>query len=263
MSTKLLVDVSYLIYNSFFKSKRQYFSKNSINTEENYDWNCNEKFKRILEKNIKNNIYRLQNNFQIKYKDIIFVRDCLRETIWRTKIYPKYKANRSSILKHDNINQYLGNLFIYLYNEYLPMLLKKFGISMIKVEEAEADDIIFVFAKLLEKNNISSIIIANDTDFYQILSDKIKMYDLSLKEEKKINNPDQHLLYKILRGDKSDNIHGFRIKKKEFFENKILSDTISNNIPLFLNNRKLIDYKCIPLYIKDRIYQLFNKEITL
>jgi 5'-3' exonuclease len=271
---EILIDGSYFIYNTYFNSNYIYHKTNNsekINTStDNYDWSKNNEFMRIFKNNIKKNLKKIKKKFNVSYNKIYFIRDCLRETIWRNDIYSEYKCDRKSYVKHKNIQLDLGNVFIEIYTNYLPEISKLLGIQIVKVDHAEADDIIYLFTKIIENKGKEVSIISNDSDFYQIVSDNVKMYEISLKEillnkNRKLNVLRNNtyiknlLLLKILRGDKSDNIKGFRISNKCFNINFLLKLMyINDNIDILIRNRKLMDWNFIPFNIKKNVLSIYN-----
>jgi 5'-3' exonuclease len=257
---KILIDGSYLIYCSYFNSsylyKKQY-PKETFNSS--CDISKNDKFLSIFYHVLTKNMRKLKKFFNIIYSDIFFVRDCLRETIWRLDIYDKYKIDRKTFVKHQNNEVDLGNFFMEIYNNYLEDLREKMGFNIIKIEEAEADDTIFLLTKLFTNDNYKITIISNDSDFFQIINDNVDIYDISLKKVELKNDPKNLLLYKIFKGDRSDNIYGFRINKKNFYLDyilKLLSHPKGNN--LYIRNRKLIDLNYIPLKLKKKVLEYYN-----
>ena len=271
-NTYILIDGSYFIYCSYFNSNYIYRKRNpEFKMTNNYDWTKNEKFVEIFNLTMKKNFKKLKKNFNISYKNIFFVRDCLRETIWRLDLYDKYKTDRKSFVKHQNCKLDLGNLFVNAYKKILPKLVEMFKFNILKVEQAEADDVISLLTKLMvnDKNNVK--IISNDSDFHQLLCDKVKMYEISLKEivineipDFNILNDENYmkslLLFKILKGDRSDNVKGLKITKKSFnIENIINLTNKKNNINLFIRNRKLIDTNYIPFKIKEKVLTIYKK----
>jgi 5'-3' exonuclease len=238
-----------------------------------YDWTKNEQFVEIFISTIKGNFRKLKKNFMVSYKNIFFVRDCLRETIWRLDLYDKYKTDRKSFVKHKNCKLDLGKLFVNVYKKILPELLKIFNFNIIKVDNAEADDVIFLLTKLMTNEAKDVNIISTDSDFYQLLCDKVKMYEISLKEivinkipDFNILNDENYmknlLLFKILKGDRSDNIKGLHINKKSFnIENIINLTSKKNNINVFIRNRKLIDSNYIPFKIKEKVLSIYKNMV--
>lgn len=255
----ILIDGSYLIYSTYFNSNYIFKKKYPKFTEggDNYDWSMNDNFMNIFKQTLKKNLRKLKKEFNVNYKNIIFVRDCLRETIWRLDIYDKYKCDRKSFVKHKNTKLDLGNMFIEIYNTILPEITKLTGIDIIKFETAEADDVIFLLSKLFNKDGIEVNIISNDSDFHQLCSEMTHVYDISLKKCC-IKNTKNNLLFKILKGDRSDNVKGLRINRKNFnFKNVVKLLQKKNNLNIFLRNRQLIDGNYIPYNLKKEIMDFY------
>lgn len=270
-NTNILIDGSYFIYCSYFNSNYLYHKRYpNFKMVNNYDWTKNEQFVEIFTSTMKKNFRKLKKNFMVSYKNIFFVRDCLRETIWRLDLYDKYKKDRKSFVKHKNCKLDLGNLFINAYKKILPNLVKMFGFHIVKVDNAEADDVISLLSKLMINHKKEVKIISTDSDFYQLLCDRVKMYEISLKEivinkipNFNILNDENYmkslLLFKILKGDRSDNIKGLNITKKSFNIGNVINVTNrKNNINLFIRNRKLIDTNYIPLKIKEKVLSIYK-----
>lgn len=263
--TKVLIDGSYLIYSTYFNTNFIYKKKfPNKPIKDNEDLSENKKFMEIFNKIFTKNFRKIKKFFNILYNDIFFVRDCLRETIWRLEIYDKYKMDRQSSVKHQNKDVDLGNLFMVIYNDTIEELRQKMKFNVIKVEEAEADDTICLLSKLMQKDGFEVNIISNDSDFKQLLNDNVNMYDIGMKK-KNINDEGQNLLlYKILRGDRSDNIRGFKISKKNFTLSYIL-DLLKhpNGNNLYIRNRKLIDFNYIPLRLKREVLEYYNNNVIV
>lgn len=270
-NTHILIDGSYFIYCSYFNSNYIYRKRYpKFKMTNNYDWTKNEKFVNIFILTIKKNFKKFKKKFKVSYKNMFFVRDCLRETIWRLDFYDKYKADRKSFVKHQNCKLDLGNLFVHAYKKILPKLMEMFGFNILKVDNAEADDVISLLAKLMTNDKKDVKIISNDSDFHQLLCVKVKMHEISLNEivineipNFNILNDENYmkslLLFKILKGDRSDNVKGLKINKKSFnIENIINLMNKKNNINLFIRNRKLIDSNYIPFKIKEKVLSLYK-----
>ena len=270
-NNEVLIDGSYFIYSTYFNSNYLYKKEfPNFKVTDNYDWSKNGDFVRIFAANVKRNLRKIKRKFNIPFNKIYFIRDCLRETIWRLNIYDKYKADRKSFVKHQNVQLDLGNLFINIYNNILPDIANSFGIPIIKIDHAEADDVIFLFSKIMVNNGKNVNIISNDSDFYQILSENVKMFEVSM-EEVVIEEKDELnvlktsdymknlLLFKVLRGDRSDNVKGFRVSKRNFNMEYIMNIMDQDdNIKTFVRNRKLIDCNYIPYDLKLEIIQKYK-----
>ena len=138
----------------------------------------------------------------------------------RQKIYPEYKATRkvkrrlnrnvdwgtAPADEQQSMKQQMGRLVEYL--EQLPL-------TLVSVDGIEADDTMaYISQQLLPKSDI--IMMSTDKDFLQLVDDRVKVWSPT---KKKLYNkksvleefgiPSRNMLtYRILDGDKSDNING-------------------------------------------------------
>jgi DNA polymerase-1 len=127
--------------------------------------------------------------------------------LWRTEMYPEYKAKRDRPKVHDFAPQM----------DTLERVLPDFGFQVCKAFGTEADDLIGVLAQEFETHTDERIVIvSSDKDLWQLITDRVRIYDLS---RDMLIGPDQarELLgfsherlveYKALAGDSSDNIPG-------------------------------------------------------
>ena len=138
----------------------------------------------------------------------------------RRKIYPEYKAQRkikkrlnrnvdwgtAPANEEESMKLQLGRLVEYL--EYLPL-------TIVSVDGIEADDTMaYVSKQFLSDSKI--VLMSTDKDFLQLVDDRISVWSPTkkilytpdkVKDEYGI--PSKNLLtYRILDGDKSDNING-------------------------------------------------------
>ena len=171
----------------------------------------------------------------------------------RQKIYPEYKATRK-VKKRLNRNvdwgtapqdeeqsmiQQMGRLVEYL--EQLPL-------TMVCVDGIEADDgMAYISQQLLPESDV--ILMSTDKDFLQLVDDRVKvwsptkkkLYDKKLVFEEYGIHSHNMLTYRILDGDKSDNIGGIKgaglktlkkfcpkISLEEKFTAKDLLDFVNN-----------------------------------
>ena len=140
----------------------------------------------------------------------------------RRKIYPQYKETRKIKKRlnrnvdwgtapqdeEESLKQQIGRLIEYL--EHLPL-------TLISVDGIEADDTMaYISQQLLPESNI--ILMSTDKDFLQLVDDRVKVWSPT---KKKMYTPDSvfeeygihsknMLTYRILDGDKSDNIGGIK-----------------------------------------------------
>lgn len=89
---------------------------------------------------------------------------------WRKKIYELYKANRQEMFGDDLDGKEMIFNIISLFYEFI----KSTNAYALKVADAESDDLISVFIEAHPDDEI--IIASTDTDFYQLVSDKVSIY---------------------------------------------------------------------------------------
>ena len=139
----------------------------------------------------------------------------------RRKIYPQYKMGRKMSHRLNRTHDFLTReeekkMMIFQLNrivEYLECL----PLTIINMDNIEADDVIGYCAKHLFKDSKSTIM-STDKDFLQLVDDRVKVYSPTKKkmydEEKIVEeygiSSHNFLLYKILDGDVSDSIPGVK-----------------------------------------------------
>ena len=263
----LLVDSSYVTFYRFFSTLIWYtntFPEKVI--PHDYEWVDDEIFLDKYNKNYITSIDKIRTKYKIPYSNIIIVRDCPREFIWRNNIYPEYKSTRKNTCTYKNKKFNIGNIFKHVYSNLYPKLIEKYNMSIIKVDNAEADDIIAILARKIheldEKRLV--VIITNDNDYLQLVNNKLLIWSLQNKllNVKVELKTDQLLLKKILKGDESDNIPPCLPNVSEehleyLVTNKKELDIILNNSEeikkKFELNRNLIDFNYIPDNIKNEV----------
>lgn len=178
-------------------------------------------------------IKKFTDTFVIPVSDMLFIRDCPREEIWRRKVYSKYKSNRDqkmSDTKHTGTK--FGSYIKFLNESKIPLYKK-----VVRVPEAEADDVIAILASYFKYEKI--IIITCDSDLNQLISERVTIVNPKNMSEIQLDNPADELSLKIKKGDPSDNITS--------------CGTANWSNPLYRRNRQLIEFGYIPRYIQDRV----------
>lgn len=146
---------------------------------------------------------------------------------WRKDFYKPYKANRAVAQQAMTESEKEENeMFWETYETFTNYLRDKTNVSVIRHENAEADDIIARFIALHPNDQI--YIISSDTDYYQLISDRVYQYngvanqlitpegffddkgkqvvDKKTKEPKLLGDPQFILFEKCMRGDATDNV---------------------------------------------------------
>ena len=156
---------------------------------------------------------------------------------------------------------------------YKKDLFKDSGIELqLKHPSLEADDIIAITKNYIRKTYPDAYIwiITSDMDYLQLAEqDKVMLFDMNFKELTKkysFNDPEKDLFYKIVMGDKSDNIPpifpkcGIKTADKLYNDKNELLKKIKENQKIkkqFDFNEKIIDFKNIPQEYIDE----FSKEL--
>ena len=204
---------------------------------------------------------------------VVIVFDGVGGSNARRNLFPDYKANRNanrmtnySIFQSkeeesESINNQMQRLILYL---------KCLPVSVVSIEGLEADDIIgYLTHKLENFGETQEInIMSADQDFLQLVSSKTSVYSPT---KKKIYKPKDvleqfgvtatnYINYKILLGDKSDNVPGVSglgpVKLVKLFpeltgENKVTLESMITKSAELINENKLY------LSVVERRHQLF------
>lgn len=176
---------------------------------------------------------------KFKADHIVF---CLEGRSWRKDVYKEYKAQRivqqATLSKKERED---NELFFSTFDTFMDFIREKTNATVLQCPTAEADDMIARWIQVHPDD--SHIIISSDRDFFQLLTDKVKMYDgvrgwtistdgyfddkdqpvvvkkninvtdkTGKKTKKAVSvamdkpDPEYALFTKIIRGDASDNI---------------------------------------------------------
>ena len=142
----------------------------------------------------------LDKNTKVK---ILVGKDCKRENIWRTKLFPEYKANRP----HDDA--FLGGPFFKM-AYYDGLFIQGGAHSILYNKHLEADDCIAILVKKQISLDKQIFIITSDKDYLQLSRSNVSIYNLAFKklteQKSSTGNPECDLFCKIVMGDPSDNI---------------------------------------------------------
>jgi 5'-3' exonuclease len=227
----------------------------------------NEDFVKTFKKTFIDKIKGLSKKLKIDNPMIIVAKDCHRRDIWRMKSLTTYKGTR------ENDDTFLGGPFFKMAykNKDYNGLFKEAGAKYILFHpKLEADDCAAITAKWILKRKPDSkvTIITSDTDYMQLIRPGIQLYNLHYRnvntEKNSFGDPDKDLFYKIIGGDKSDNIPAIfkrggkkKIMKcyddREYFRTLLIKEYGNEELGFSAvkKNRQLIDFNEIPLYLKN------------
>ena len=302
----ILVDGSYFIFYRFHALKMWWNKANKDkelgNPIENKEFV--EKFKTVF----KTKLLEISKKLKCKGANIIVARDCSRENIWRNAIHHTAiditeenidieRLNHLTVNNYENLitmpkdtwnlqptklkykagrtlDQGVGPFFKMVYSEDLfNKALDKTSCVMMH-PNLEADDCIALYIKYYSTYLNHIYIIANDHDYLQLTSEKVKLFNLKYKEII-CDDPKKSLFIKCVIGDKSDNIKGIfkrcGVKTAEkYYLDRELFDSQSNkeiqiggmkikySLLLFKLNQLLIDFNNIPEILEQDFINNFS-----
>ncbi len=219
----------------------------------------------------------VQRAYTPKYGNIILAFDS--KPYWREDVFEFYKQNR---IKHRaksttdwklyGKHHKIVNREIIEYTKYIPM----------KVDNAEADDIIFVLSKLASGKQ-PIMVISSDKDMIQLQQKYEDVSQWSPGKKSAIIDDGYSLLTHILKGDSSDGIPNIfspsdilmfpgEGRRQKVMTKKILTEAHSldnimewgmlddESMAKLKRNETLISAEGIPEYMHDRIVDTFKVE---
>jgi 5'-3' exonuclease len=215
------------------------------------------KFRKLFVENVKGLPKKLKLSSS---RNIMIVgKDCKRENIWRSTLFPAYKGTRDNSPESGFKG---GPFFKMVYEDGL--FLEGGAKAVLKHPSLEADDCIAISTKLLlEKYPTCSIyIITGDKDYLQLASVRVHLFNLAFKrlneQKSSYNNAAKDLFCKIITGDPSDNIPPIfkgcgpktavkYFENRESFLSKLEADPEAKK--RYELNRTLIDFNYIPEHL--------------
>tara|TARA_R100000789_G_scaffold52439_1_gene51758 strand:- start:145 stop:1014 length:870 start_codon:yes stop_codon:yes gene_type:complete len=224
-----------------------------------------------------NSLRGINKKFRKDYGELVIASDGKHS--WRKQIFPNYKANRKKNREQsghdwetifDVINRIKSEL-----KEFMPY-------KLLEVETAEADDVIAVLIRKMERivgpNHAKKIlIVSGDKDFIQLHNEWVKQYNPILnKYVGKDETPSIYIKEHILKGDRSDGVPNILSDDNVFVEGRrqrplskkrinelicagflytSLNDEEQKN---YDRNQKLIDLTYIPQELEEKIKSEFD-----
>ncbi len=188
-----------------------------------------------------NSLLTLKNKF---HPDEIVL--ALDASSWRKKAFKYYKANR--VLARAKQTDFNYKEFIEVSNMFIDELQETMPYKVIKVDNAEADDIVAILVHHLKNRKIT--IISRDKDFQQLLrTPNIVLFDPISKVFKRSEDPYAFLLDHIIRGDASDGIPNIlsddnvfvdTSKRQSKITKKVLKELYDLGIEEFVIRRNIV-----------------------
>lgn len=265
MRNYILIDGSYFIFYRVFAL--QIWWKNAKPEDELTNPFTNEKFKEKYIETFLLKINEIKRKLKMKDAIVIVGVDCPQSQIWRKSFYPEYKNGRN---QEKNKEANISDFFKLTYTHDL--FTKAGADHIVQLDKLEADDCLALTAKYLcnKYDDANITIITSDHDYIQLANDKIQLMNLkfkSLLDSKAYSgDPMRDLFYKIIMGDKSDNIDGVFNKcgkktAEKYFDNEELflaKLKSEDKIDKYNRNKRLVDFTEIP----EIFAEIFYNDIT-
>lgn len=231
MKKMLIYDLSNVMYSSFFNANSD---KNLNQIDDKKD------FWRFL---------LLSDLLEVKKKfnpdEYILAIDS--KHTWRKDYFKYYKARRVFKKQKSPID---WDDFYTTADKFIDELEQYFPCRTIKVDKAEADDVIATLA-LNCKDDKEVIIVTKDKDFKQLLVyDNIKMYDLGDKSLVKCDDPYLFRIMHLLKGDSNDDVPNILSdndvfvntdKRQKRITQKVIKEMLDVGIEKFAIERDVVD----------------------
>ena len=224
-----------------------------------------------------NSIRGINKKFRKEYGELVIASDGKHS--WRKQIFPNYKANRK---KNREQSGHDWETIFDVINRIKSELIDFMPYKLIEVETAEADDVIAVLIRKMEKivgpNHAKKIlIVSGDKDFIQLHNEWVKQYNPILnKYVGKDETPSIYIKEHILKGDRSDGVPNILSDDNVFVEGRRQRPLMKKKINELIcagflytalndeerknydRNRKLIDLTCIPQELEEKIKSEFD-----
>lgn len=135
---------------------------------------------------------------------------------YRKSIYPEYKANRKELIENQTAEEKeQARKFFDEYERTLEVLSDHPRITLMRYKGVEADDIAaYIVSRLHDYGFADCWLISSDRDWDLLVTDNVSRFSYVTRKEQSIHNwdyevpPEHYISYKVLIGDKGDNIPG-------------------------------------------------------
>lgn len=261
----MLIDTSYYIFYRYFatfnwcKKQNDRLTADIVMEDETFIQKYNKMFEKTFLDLCKANKVK-------EYSNVVFVKDCPRDKIWRHNHIDGYKENRD-----DKSNTFNRNVFSHTYQTLIPSLEQQYGIQVFGHDNLEADDVVAIIAtQIMDNFDTELVIITNDNDYIQLHNHNnashLKISNLQGKHlcERVGCNSKVYIKMKKILGDKSDNIPsilkkcGEKTALKYAINDELFQEVLKNNIAAKLQyelNEQMIDFHFIPKDLRDAVIE--------
>lgn len=267
MSNNLIIDMSNLLYRTFFANIKEQ-SEIVVGLCYVSALNC---------------LAEYRNKFKANKVFLVFDAHCWRKDYTasdKCKSFKKYKGNRRQ--KLTTSEQEKLDIFDQHVDDFFDILANNTSLTVLRQDGLEADDIISGLVNVYD--DCTNIIVSSDKDFMQLIRPNVILFDPVSKKTRNLseynNDPQYFLFHKCIRGDDGDNVmsayprvrstaiekaygdefervklmkHDFKVmaqdsKTGDYKELSYITEDV------FKENRLLMDLNAQPKYVKKLIY---------
>lgn len=224
-----------------------------------------------------------KKKFSHEYGDIVFC--CDDRNYWRKDYFKYYKSNRK---KMREASKYDWNMIFDGLDKVRNELEDFFPYKLLRVERAEADDIIATMCKYFQENELIEkglitepqkvLILSGDKDFLQLQKyPNISQYSPKNKKFIYSDSPEDYLIEHVIKGDDGDGIPNVLSSDDTFFDadkrqtvmskkrfeaileqvksDNFIDETVKRN---WQRNKQMIDLTMIPEDVENNIVQNYK-----
>lgn len=218
-----VIDLDHVFRKHYNGLKKFLINEKSDQYSEEYDWANDQQFVNDLLKQIKNKIISLVK--KLHCKNVIITNDNIHSTewIWRTEHWSTWAEK----FKSDFYSYRQDPIWAKVFNEDFNNFVKAKDYFYYTYLDFEADDIIAIVTKSIVTKypNAKVYIFSKDSDFYQLISDKVMVLDTNGDENLHIYpTGEMNLWYKIINGQLSNKVPSLAFNKEELKEFLCIKD---------------------------------------
>ena len=212
-----------------------------------------------------------RKKFKDRYGELVIC--CDSKKSWRKDVFPFYKANRKANREKHPVD---WNGIFEVINSLTDDLVNHFPYSVIRVDQAEADDIIGTLAKNHYRDE-KIMIISSDKDFLQLQKYfNVEQFSPTQKKMLVSKDPNGYLREHIMKGDRGDGIPNFLSDDDTFVTDKRSKKVLSTKLKAWVGldpyefcnekmlrgykrNEQLVDLTHTPVDIKQKIVDQYKE----
>jgi len=190
----------------------------------------------LLRHQILNSLRQIKVDYGKEFGEMVICAD--DRHYWRRDIFPYYKALRKESRDESPIDwhQVYGVL-----NKIRDEIKDNFPYRVIRVEKAEADDVIGVLTKefgvqLMNDDSEKILIVSSDKDFQQLQKyANVKQWSTIQKKWVRVDDPHAYLKEHIIRGDRGDGVPNILSEDSAIVSHSRQSPILSKKLEQWLN----------------------------